>query len=66
MATAISNNEGEEALIKELNVLMCQNGVAYAYDDVSSAALQPELVKKARLLEMKFFNAMGVYFRDPK
>ena len=45
---------------------MWQNGVAYAFDDVSSAALNPELVKEARQLEMKLFAQMGVYSRVPR
>ena len=53
LATTIDNTDGEEKLIRELNVLMCQHGVAYAYDDVSDAALEPDLVMQARKLEMK-------------
>ena len=49
-----------------MNVLMCQHGVAYADDDVSNAALDPELVMQARKLEMKFFSDMGVYTRVPR
>ena len=63
LATSTSNTDGEDALMHELNVLMCQNGVAYAYDDVSNAALIPGLVNKARKLEIKFFTDMGVYTR---
>ena len=63
LATTITNTDGEEALMRELNVLMCQNGVAYAYDDVSNAALIPDLVNKARKLEMELFADMGVYTR---
>ena len=66
LGTSVSNSEGEEKLVKELNVLMCQHGVAYAYDDVSNAALEPELVRQARTLEMKFFSDMGVYTRVPR
>ena len=66
LATSIDNTGGEEALVRELNVLMCQHGVAYAYDDVSNAALEPDLVKQARVLEMKFFSDMGVYTRVPR
>ena len=36
------------------------------YDDVSSAALDPELVMQTRNLEMKLFSDMGVYTRVPR
>ena len=66
LGTSVSNSEGEEKLVKELNALMRQYGVSYAYDDVSNAALEPELVRQARTLEMKFFSDMGVYTRVPR
>ena len=40
--------------------------VAYAYDDVSNAALDPDLVMQAQKLETKFFSDMGVYTRVPR
>ena len=58
LATILHNSDGEEKLVNELNILMCQHGVAYAYDDVSNAALQPDLVRDARTFEMKCFSDM--------
>ena len=64
--STINGKDGEEKLVRELNILMCQHGVSYAFDDVSNAALDPSLVKKARALEMKSFDDMGVYSRVPR
>ena len=58
-----TDTEGEAILYGELNALMAENGVEYACDDVSSAYLDPKLVRQARDLEMKFFNDMAVYTR---
>ena len=37
-----------------------------AYDDVSGAALNPELVMKARLEEIQYFKRLGVYRKVPR
>ena len=48
-----------------MGALMCQIGINYVYDDVSNAALVPDLVHKARALEMKLFSDMVEYTRVP-
>ena len=57
---------GPSMLQKELNTLMVQNGVIVAWDDVSSATLNAEMVKDARATEMKFFHEMRVYDVVPR
>ena len=60
-SSTLTSRDGEEHLCHEMNVLMFQNGIEYAEDDVSAASFDPESVRQARDLEMKFFNDMGVY-----
>ena len=57
---------GEELLNKGLSTLYVQNGITHAVDDVSGAALDPEVVRQGREVEMTFFETMGVYERVPR
>ena len=50
-----------EHLQRELNLLKVKDGVAWAFDDVSGAPLDPEKFKQARGLEMQYFREMVVY-----
>ena len=50
--------DGRETLKATLAKLGYLNGVPYARDDVSGEELNPELVKKARDVEMTFFKKM--------
>ena len=66
LRTDAKDREGERLLCIEMDSLMVQSGVEYAYDDVTNASLNPSLVRKARDLEMKLFTDMGVYERVPR
>ena len=58
--SAPGDRSGEEALIGELGAHMASQGVKYAYDDVTKALLDAELVREAHDLDMSFFKDMGV------
>ena len=53
-------------MAKEIMAIGMRNGIGWATDDVSGAALNPESVKKARAEEMEFFKRMGVYIKVPR
>ena len=57
---------GVANLKHELAKLAFANGSEWAQDDVSGVELDPELVKKAREVEMTFFRKMEVYTRVPR
>ena len=58
-----NDSTGEDMLAEMLSTLTLTNGQYTAFDDVTSAALDPQMVWDARKLEMKFFDDMGVYKR---
>ena len=52
----------DEILMKEIMALRIKNGgQAWATDDLSGAVLDPELVQRARDVEMEYFRKMVVY-----
>ena len=63
---APEGREGEIILKGELDSLYIQNGIEGAVDDVSGAALNPDMVRAGRDVEMGFFKTMGVYDRVPR
>jgi hypothetical protein len=52
---------GVTLLQKEMDGLAFKSGYEVAWDDVTNAELIPELVKKAREVEMGYFAKWGVY-----
>ena len=58
--------DGRTILKCTLMKLGLHEGFIYAQDDVSGVELDPELVKKARQVEMTFFKKMQVYTRMPR
>ena len=58
-----NDSSGEDMLSEMISALVYTNGGYTAFDDVSSAGLDPQMVWDARKLEMKFFDDMGVYKR---
>ena len=62
----LEDESGERMLTSMLDSLHKQQGCETAWDDVSSAELNPKLVKEARDVEMQFFKSMGVYTRVPR
>ena len=66
LRAAADDRKGEEILSGELGALMVNEGGEWACDDVTSAKLDPKLVKEARQLEMAYFEAMKVYERVPR
>ena len=46
---------------KEMNGLSFKGGYEVAWDDVTNAEFLPDLVKKARAVEMGYFAKLGVY-----
>ena len=58
--------DGRATLRRELMKLAYADTGDWAQDDVSGVALDPELVKKAREVEMTFFRKMVVYTRVPR
>ena len=61
-ASKNKKDEGGVELMKaELMKLQMKNGKYWASDDVSGATLDPELVKKARQVELDYFRKMVVY-----
>ena len=46
--------------------LTCKNGYETAWDDVTNAPLNPVLMRKAREVEMEYFERLGVYERVPR
>ena len=48
LGSSLLNTDGESLFLLELHALMCQNGVEYACDDVSNAALDLVQVRQAR------------------
>ena len=59
-------HDGRAALRRELMKLAYTDSGAWAQDDVSGVELDPELMKKAREVEMTFFRKMAVYTRVPE
>ena len=57
---------GEEKLMECMNALIESYGELTAYDDVTSASLDPAMVAAARKIEMEFFKKMGVYKTIPR
>ena len=57
---------GEEKLIEAMNALIESYGNLIAYDDVTSAVLDPALVAAAREVEMELFREMSVYTSIPR
>ena len=49
-----------------MNAVVVREGQAEAVDDVSGESLRPDLVKEARMLEMKYFHDMRVYDHVPR
>ena len=58
--------QGTEILKKEMNGLLKRGGEHIAWDDVTNAELDPEDVKEARMVEMAYFEKLGVYVRVPR
>ena len=56
----------EKDLEKEIYMLGVKNGTAWAYDDVTYAALPADLVKRARMEEIEYVRKMGVYTMVPR
>ena len=56
---------GQEILRRMLAKLLIKWDGDFAVDDVSGVKLVPELVRKAREVEMAFFEKMHVYDRVP-
>ena len=50
----------------EMDLLRVRNGESWATDDVSGAALDPDMVKEARTKELGYFNRMRVYDKVPR
>ena len=59
-------DEEDMMIKKELLFLSVKEGVAWAYDDISGAALPADLVKEARKLEIDYVQKMGVYTKVHK
>lgn len=55
--------EGRQVLQRELNDIMIKEGAMTAWDDVTKEALDPDMVREARRVEMEFFDKMQVYTR---
>ena len=60
------DSEEDKMLKKELSLVSVKNGVAYAYDDITSAALPIDLVREARKLEIECIRKMGVWTKVHK
>ena len=60
------DSEEDKILKAELLILSVKNGVSYAYDDVSGAALPVDMVKEARKLEIEYVRKMGVWTKVPR
>ena len=58
--------KGVTLLKQEIDGLTCENGYETAWDDVSNAPLNPVLMRKAREVEMEYFERLGVYERVPR
>ena len=56
---------GVTFLQKELDGLSFKGGYEVAWDDVRNAELLPDLVNKAREVEMGYFAKLGVYSMPP-
>ena len=67
-ADVIGDNpqDGRDMLHQMLGKLSQKDGSYMAWDDVSNVPLNPDLVKKARQVEMDFFKKMHVYDRVPR
>ena len=57
---------GVTLLKQEMDGLTCKNGYETAWDDVTNAPLNPVLMRKAREVEMEYFERLGVYERVPR
>ena len=66
VAKKAGDKKGEEMLREQLFKLGVRGGVCYARDDITGADLDPDLVKEARELEMKYFREMRVYDKVPR
>ena len=58
--------DGRDMLERELMVLRQNGGEQSAWDDVTGAELDPDLVKAARAEEMAYFKAMNAFERVPR
>ena len=56
----------DEVLQHETMLLKTKDGITWAYDDVTNGQLDPDLVTKARQLEMEYFRGMKVYDKVPR
>ena len=52
---------GVTILQKEMDGLSFKGGYEVAWDDVTNAELIPDLIRKARQVEMGYFQKLGVY-----
>ena len=57
---------GVTLLKQEMDGLTCKNGYETAWDDVTNAPLNPVIMRKAREVEMEYFERLGVYERVPR
>ena len=58
--------DGREVHRHTMNAFFVKEGQAEAVDDVSGESLRPDLVREARMLEMKYFQDRKVYDHVPR
>ena len=62
----VQPQNGVTLLRQGMDGLACKNGYETTWADVTNASLNPVLMRKAREVEMEYFERLGVYERVPR